>query len=71
MRSAPFSFFVISIALQSLLGPLASFSVLHLAVGLRLIMSSMPSRGSIALKKTASGFPGVAPDITLKQWYMP
>ena len=67
MRSAQFCCFVMSMAMQSLLGPLVRFWIFPFVVGLRFIMISMPSRGSMALKRTASGFLGVAPDMTLKQ----
>ena len=68
VRSVLFCALDMSMAMHSLLGPLVKLVILPFRAPRRLIMISSPALGSRALMRTASGFPGTLPAVTLKQW---
>ena len=64
-----FSAFVMPIAMHSLLGPLVR--LFSPVVPRRFAIRSIPSTGSIALRRTASGFPPISLAVKLTQKYRP
>ena len=68
VRSVLFCVLDMSMAIHSLLGPLVKLVALPFRAPRRLIIIFSPATGSRALMRTASGFPGTLPAVTLKQW---
>ena len=67
VRSALFCTLVMFMAMHSLLGPFVRLVALPCVAPRRFAMISSPATGSSALMRTASGFPGLLPAVTLKQ----
>jgi len=67
VRSVLFCDLDMFMAIHSLLGPLVRLVILLCFTPRRFVIMSSPATGSRALMRTASGFPGVVPVVTLKQ----
>ena len=67
VRSVLFCDLDMFMAMHSLLGPLVRLEAFLCFAPRRFVIISSPATGSMALMRTASGFPGVLPAVTLKQ----